>query len=204
MRTRGRRVRWQGCRVEAVLVVAALVVVVLVLAVVLYNRLVRARVRVDEAWAQVETDLQRRHDLIPNLVATVRGYAGHERTALEAVTEARSRALTRRDPAAREAAEDELGAAVGRLLALSETYPDLRADAGFRDLAAELADTETRLAFARDFANHRVATYHQRIETFPGVLVAKAFRFEHRRLFAVDSDAARRVPDARIDGGAPS
>ena len=173
-----------------------------VLAVVLYNRLVRARVRVDEAWAQVDTDLQRRHDLIPSLVATVRGYAGHERAALEAVTEARTRALSAADPTVREAAEDELGAAIGRLLAISEAYPALRADDGFRDLQAELTDTEARLAFARDFANARVATYHERLETFPSVLVARAFGFERRRLFAVEADEARRVPDARPDRGA--
>lgn len=180
-----------------VVVVAALILGV----VVLYNRLVRARVRVDEAWAQVDTDLQRRHDLIPNLVATVRGYAGHERAALEAVTETRSRALQAGDPTAREAAEDELGAAIGRLLAISESYPDLRADAGFRDLAAELAATEDRLSFARDFANHRVATYHERLETFPSVLVAAAFGFERRRLFAVEGDGARHAPEVDLATG---
>jgi LemA protein len=188
--------------VEPSLVVAAVVVAALLAVVVLYNRLVRARVRVDEAWAQVDTDLQRRHDLIPNLVATVRGYAGHERAALEAVTEARSRALSATDPVAREAAEDELGAAIGRLLAISEAYPDLRADAAFAELQTELTDTEARLAFARDFANHRVATYHQRLETFPSVLVARAFGFERRRLFAVDTADVRRTPDVDLDPGA--
>jgi LemA protein len=182
----------------ATIVVLGTAVVLAVAVVVLYNRLVRARVRVDEAWAQVDTDLQRRHDLIPNLVATVQAYAGHERAALESVTAARSRALTTRDPVEREAAEDELGAAIGRLLAVAEDYPDLRADAGFRDLQTELAATEQRLAFARDFASHRVATYHQRLETFPSVLVARAFGFERRRLFAVEGPEARRVPDVEV------
>jgi LemA protein len=159
--------------VEPVVIVAGVALLLLVVGVVLYNRLVRARVRVDEAWAQVDTDLQRRHDLIPNLVATVGAYAGHERAALTAVTEARTAALSRRDPAAREAAEDELGAAIGRLLAISEDYPDLRADANFRELQSELAATEDRLAFARDFANHRVARYHELLGTFPSVLVAR-------------------------------
>lgn len=183
---------------EPMLIVVAVVVAVALLVVVLYNRLVRARVRVDEAWAQVDTDLQRRHDLIPNLVATVQGYAGHERAALEAVTEARTRALTTTDPTAREAAEDELGAAIGRLIARAEDYPDLRADANFRQLQTELADTETRLAFARDFANHRVAAYHELLETFPSVLVAKPFGFERRQLFQVDSADARRAPAADL------
>jgi LemA protein len=190
--------------VTVVAAIAALVVTVAVLVVVLYNRLVRARVRVDEAWAQVDTDLQRRHDLIPNLVATVGAYAGHERAALTAVTEARSAALTRRDPAAREAAEDELGAAIGRLLAISEAYPDLKADANFRELQAELVATEQRLAFARDFANHRVARYHELLGTFPSVLVASAFGFERRRLFAVDRPEDRDVPDVDLDREVPS
>jgi LemA protein len=190
--------------ITAAALAAGLLVAVGLLVVVLYNRLVRARVRVDEAWAQVDTDLQRRHDLIPNLVATVGAYAGHERAALTAVTEARTAALTRRDPAAREAAEDELGAAIGRLLAISEAYPDLRADANFRELQDELVATEQRLAFARDFANHRVATYHELLETFPSVVVASLFRFERRRLFAVDRPGARGVPDVDLDRGVSS
>jgi LemA protein len=187
--------------VEPVVIVAGAALLLLVVVVLLYNRLVRARVRVDEAWAQVDTDLQRRHDLIPNLVATVGAYAGHERAALTAVTEARSAALTRREPAAREAAEDELGAAIGRLLAISEGYPELRADANFRELQTELAATEDRLAFARDFATHRVARYHELLETFPTVVVASLFRFEPRQLFAVDDDAARVVPGVDLAGG---
>jgi LemA protein len=187
--------------VEPVVIVTAVVVVLFVGVVGLYNRLARARVRVDEAWAQVDTDLQRRHDLIPMLVATVRGYAGHERALLDAVTETRARALSATDPAAREAGEDELTSALGRLLALSEGYPELRADAGFRQLAQELAETEDRLGFARDFANHRVATYHQLLETFPSVVVARLFRFERRRLFAVETERARLVPEARLGPG---
>ncbi len=187
---------------EPFLAVLAAVVILALLVVVLYNRLVRARVRVDEAWAQVDTDLQRRHDLIPNLVATVQGYAGHERAALDAVTEARTRALSATDPTVREAAEDELGAAVGRLIAIGEEYPDLKADANFRELQDELAATEDRLAFARDFANSRVAHYHELLETFPSVLVARPFGFERRRLFAVDSADARRAATVDLDPGA--
>ncbi len=185
----------------SVLTTVGVVVAVVVATVVLYNRLVRARVRVDEAWAQVDTDLQRRHDLIPSLVATVGAYADHEQAALTAVTASRAAALSRTDPAGREAAEDELGAAIGRLLAVSEAYPRLQADTGFRDLQAELADTESRLSFARDFATHRVATYHELLETFPSVLVAGAFGFERRRMFATDGHEARRTPGVELGTG---
>ncbi|MEX1178881.1 MAG: LemA family protein [Nitriliruptor sp.] len=183
-----------------IVVTVVAVVVVVIATVVLYNRLVRARVRVDEAWAQVDTDLQRRHDLIPDLVATVGAYTDHERAALTAVTAARAAALTRTQPSGREAAEDELGSAVGRLLLLSEAYPQIHADTGFRELQTELADTESRLAFARDFASHRVATYHQLLETFPSVVVAGAFGFERRPMFAVHDETTRQVPGAAFGG----
>lgn len=120
------------------------------------------------------------------------------------MTDARKAALTRREPSAREAAEDELGAAIGRLLAISEAYPDLRADVNFRELQDELVATEQRLAFARDFTNHRVATYHELLETFPSVLVASLFRFERRQLFAVDRREARGAPDVDLDHGVSS
>ncbi|MEX1164634.1 MAG: LemA family protein [Nitriliruptor sp.] len=182
----------------SVLAAVGVVVFVVIVTVLLHNRLVRARVRVDEAWAQVDTDLQRRHDLIPNVVATVGAYTDHEQAALTAVTSTRTAALTRTDAAGREAAEDELGAALGRLLVVAEAYPELEADAGFRDLQSELADTESRLSFARDFATHRVAAYHQLLETFPSVLVAGAFGFERRRMFATDGHEARRTPEVEL------
>jgi LemA protein len=173
------------------LVVLAVLAIVLIGVVVLYNRLVRARVRADQAWAQVDTQLQRRHDLIPNLVATVQGYAGHERAALEAVTAARAAALAVRDPADRAAAEDELGAMVARLLLLAEAYPALQADQNFQALASELSATEDRIAFARGFANDRVRRYRELITTFPGVVVARPFGFRDRPMFDADGGAAR-------------
>jgi LemA protein len=173
------------------LVVLAVLAIVLIGVVVLYNRLVRARVRADQAWAQVDTQLQRRHDLIPNLVATVQGYAGHERAALEAVTAARAAALAVRDPADRAAAEDELGAMVARLLLLAAAYPALQADQNFQALASELSATEDRIAFARGFANDRVRRYRELITTFPGVVVARPFGFRDRPMFDADGGAAR-------------
>ena len=179
-------------------IVAVVAAAVVVLAVVwLYNRLVRARVRVDEAWAQVATDLQRRHDLIPTLVGVVRGYAAHESDLFEEVTRARAAALGPHPPEERRAAEDALTDALARLLLLAENYPQLRADAVFADLQAELAATEDRLAFARDFAAHRVARYHELLDTFPSVVVARLFRFERRPTFVAD-EHARSVPPAAI------
>ncbi|MBS3939554.1 MAG: LemA family protein [Actinobacteria bacterium] len=178
-------------------VVAATAVVLAV--VWLYNRLVRARVRVDEAWAQVATDLQRRHDLIPSLVGVVRGYAAHESELFEEVTRARAAALGPHPPEERRAAEDALTDALARLLLLAESYPQLRADAVFGDLQTELAATEDRLAFARDFAAHRVARYHELLDAFPSVLVARLFRFERRPTFVAD-EHARAVPTATVTG----
>lgn len=179
-------------------IVAVVAAAVVVLAVVwFYNRLVRARVRVDEAWAQVATDLQRRHDLIPSLVGVVRGYAAHESDLFEEVTRARAAALGPHPPEERRAAEDALTDALARLLLLAESYPQLRADAVFADLQAELAATEDRLAFARDFAAHRVARYHELLDTFPSVVVARLFGFERRPTFVAD-EHARSVPSAAI------
>jgi LemA protein len=183
----------------AAVAVAAVLVVLAIAVAVLYNRLVRAQVRADQAWAGVDTQLQRRHDLVPNVVATVRGYAAHEREALEAVTTARAAALAVRDPAARAAAEDELGEAVGRLLLLAEAYPSLRADERFQALARELSGTEDRIAFARGFANDRVRRYRELITTLPGVLIARPFGFHDRPMFDADA-GARRAPVVDREG----
>lgn len=171
-------------------VLAAFVLAVIVL----YNNLIRAKIKVRQAWAQVDTQLQRRHDLIPNLVATVQGYAGHERAVLDEVVRARSLALATRDPLAREGAEDALGASLGRLLMVAERYPALRADERFAHLATELRGTEDRIAFARGFANDRVARYRKSTDTFPGVLIAQLFRFPREELFALEHERARRAP----------
>ncbi|TVR32277.1 MAG: LemA family protein [Nitriliruptor sp.] len=176
------------------------VVLLLLAAIVLYNRLVRAKVKVRQAWAQVDAQLQRRHDLVPNLVATVGAYAAHERDVFERVTRTRSAALAVTDPVARQAAEDRFGAALGGLLALSERYPDLKADGNFRHLQAELSATEDRLAFARDFATDRVARYRKLTDTVPGLLIARPFGFPREAMFATDDERARHSSDVRLGG----
>ena len=176
--------------------IVLLVVVLLVLIglVVLYNRLVRARNRVDNAWAQIEVQLKRRWDLIPNLVETVKGYAAHERGTFEAVTQARTAAQQAKTPAEVAQAEGILGAALGRLFAVAEAYPELQADENFRQLQSELAETENRIAVSRQVYNDTVLTYNNAIQTFPAVTVARSFGFTPREFFEVEEAAQREAP----------
>ncbi len=172
--------------------------------VLVYNRLVRAKVRVRQAWAQVAVQLQRRHDLVPNLVASVRGYAGHERDILDEVTRLRAEALSESDPAQRPGAESAFGQALGRLLVLTENYPQLQADENFRHLQEQLRDTEDRLAFARGFANDRVASYRKLTGQFPTNLLASVFGFHHEEMFALDDPLAAAVPGVDLTGVEPA
>jgi LemA protein len=160
-------------------------VVVVVLAVTQYNRLVRLRNQVDASWAQIDVQLKRRHDLIPNLVETVKGYAAHERSTLEAVTQARNAAVaaTGSGPAGRAEAENALTQSLGRLFALAEAYPNLKANENFAALQRELAATEDRIAYARQFYNTAVQTYNTAIQTIPGNLIAGPTGFKAREFF---------------------
>jgi LemA protein len=176
------------------LVLLAIVVVVALLLVGLYNRLVRLRNRVDNAWAQVEVQLKRRWDLIPNLVETVKGYAAHERETFEAVTQARARAQQAQTPGEAAQAEGILGAALGRLFAVAEAYPELQADENFRQLQTELAETENRVAVARQVYNDVVLTFNNAVQTFPGLVIAGPFNFTIREFFEVEEAAQREAP----------
>ncbi|HUG65566.1 MAG TPA: LemA family protein [Gaiellaceae bacterium] len=177
-----------------ILVIVGLIVVVALLLISLYNRLVRLRNRVDNAWAQVEVQLKRRWDLIPNLVETVKGYAAHERETFEAVTEARTRAQQAGNPAEAAQAEGILGAALGRLFAVAEAYPELQADENFRQLQTELAETENKVAISRQVYNDTVLTYNNVVQTFPGLVVAGPFGFTIREFFEVEDEAQREPP----------
>jgi LemA protein len=180
--------------VVAVIVIVVLVVLALLALVFLYNRFVRLRNRVDNAWAQIEVQLKRRWDLIPNLVETVKGYAAHERETFEAVTQARVRAQQAQTPGEAAQAEGILGAALGRLFAVAEAYPELQADENFRQLQTELAETENRVAVSRQVYNDSVLTYHNAIQTFPGVVFAGPFGFNLREFFEVEEAAQREAP----------
>jgi LemA protein len=184
-----------------VLIVILVIVALLVIALVaLYNRFVRLRNRVDNAWAQIEVQLKRRWDLIPNLVETVKGYAEHERGTFEAVTEARANAQRAQGPAETAAAEGILGQALGRLFAVAEAYPELQADENFRQLQDELAGTENRIAVSRQVYNDTVLTFNNAIQTFPGVVLAGPFGFEKREFFETDV-TQREVPQVDFGTG---
>ena len=177
-----------------VLVLLGLLLVVVIALVVLYNRLVTLRNRVENAWAQVDVQLKRRYDLIPNLVETVKGYAAHERETFEAVTAARARAQAAQGPAEQGAAEGILGQALGRLFAVAEAYPELQADENFRQLQTELGETENRIAVSRQVYNDTVLTYNNAIQTVPGVVLAGPFGFAKKEFFELEEEAAREAP----------
>ena len=178
----------------AVWIVLGVVVLLVILAITFYNRLVRLRNRVDNSWAQIEVQLKRRWDLIPNLVETVKGYAAHERETFEAVTQARAGAQQARTPAESAAAEGILGQALGRLFAVAEAYPELQADENFRQLQTEIGETENRIAVSRQIYNDTVLTYNNAVQTFPGVLFAGPLGFDKREFFEIEAEAEREVP----------
>jgi LemA protein len=176
------------------IVVALAVAVLLGLAlVVLYNKLVRLRNRVENAWSQVDVQLKRRYDLIPNLVETVKGYAQHERATFEEVTRARTRAQEARTVEQQAEAENVLTAAIGRLFAVAEAYPELRASENFQQLQSQLEETEDKIRVARQVYNDAVLTYENARETVPTNLVAGMFGFGEKPFFEVE-EAAREAP----------
>jgi LemA protein len=160
----------------------------------LYNGLVQKRNRVDNSWAQIDVQLRRRRDLIPNLVEAVKGYAAHERGTFEAVTEARAAAAGAQTTAEIGAAEGLLSQALGRLFAVAEAYPDLKANQSFLDLQAQLRDAEDKIAISRQVYNDTVLTYNNGIQTFPAVLLARGFGFSRREFFEIEDAADREVP----------
>ena len=169
--------------------VLAIVVLVAMFAALIYNRLVRLRTKVEEAWAQIDVQLQRRHDLIPNLVNTVKGYAAHEKSTLEEVTAARTAAVAAQGAEAAGKSEEALTAALGRLFALAENYPDLKADQNFRQLQEELSDTEDKVAFARQYYNDNVREWNTRIASVPDNLVAGLMRAQKAEYFELEGGA---------------
>ena len=190
-----------------ILIVVAVLVVLVIWLIAMYNGLVRSRNRVDNAWAQIEVQLKRRWDLIPNLVETVKGYAAHERGTFEAVTAARTAAQSAQGPAATAQAEGILGQALGRLFAVAEAYPDLKASQNFLDPQAQLTDTENKVSVARQVYNDTVLTFNNAIQTFPAVILANSFGFTKREFFEVEQAAEREVPHVSFgptDAAAPA
>ncbi len=169
-------------------------------AIVVYNALVRARQMVQEAWSGIDVQLKRRADLIPNLVETVKGYAGHEKEALERVTEMRSRAqgVPAGDIQGRAAAEGLLSQALGRLMAVAEAYPDLKASQNFAELQRSLETTEREVQMARRYYNGSVRELNTKVESFPSNLVANRFNFTKAEYFELDDANDRKLPEVRF------
>jgi LemA protein len=175
-----------------VLIVLLLLVVIVGFLWATYNGLVSLRNRIEAAWAQIEVQLKRRHDLIPNLVETVKGYAAHESGTLEKVIQARNAAVSAQGVAGAAAAETGLSRSLGGLFALGEAYPDLKANSNFMQLQEELAGTESKIAYARQYYNDEVRTYNTKVQSFPSNLIANRFAFKIREYF--ETDEAERGP----------
>ncbi len=172
-----------------VLIIVGILVILLIAFWFIYNRTIGRRNAVDNSWAQIEAALQRRHDLIPNLVESVKGYAKHEQSTFEEVTKARSGAVSAKAPGTQAAAENALTAAVGKLIVVAEQYPELRATENFQQLQQQLTDTEDQIQITRRVYNDTVQTYNTGIQQFPAVLVANAFHFEPRQFFDAPTEA---------------
>jgi LemA protein len=175
--------------VLALIIILVIVVLVGLYAVFSYNGLVSLRNRIENAWAQIDVQLKRRYDLIPNLVETVKGYASHERETLDAVIEARNAGMSASGPHDQAEAENQITGALKSLFALSEAYPDLKANQNFAQLQEELTGTEGRIAYARQFYNDTVYRYNTKIQSFPSNVLANAFSFSEREYFEADDES---------------
>ncbi|MFC1884752.1 LemA family protein [Thermodesulfobacteriota bacterium] len=176
------------------LILLGIIIFVVFFLVGIYNGLVRSRNQVDNAWSQIDVQLKRRHDLIPNLVETARGYMKHEQETFKAVTEARSKALGANNVKDASIAEGALGAALGKFLVSVENYPDLKANQNFLALQEELSSTENKISFSRQNYNDQVLTYNNKTQMFPSNIVAGTFNFKERDFFEIENAAEKEVP----------
>ncbi len=179
------------------IIILVLVVLAVVYVIAAFNGLISSRNRVENAWSQIDVQLKRRLDLIPNLVETVKGYAAHERQTLEGVVNARNAAMTAQGPQQQAAADNVLTGALRQLFALSESYPELKANQNFSELQEELTATEGRVAYSRQFYNDAVLKYNNKIQQFPGVLLAGPMKFSPREYFEAE-EGAREVPKVQF------
>ena len=177
------------------LIVLGVIVLALVL---LYNGLISSRNRVEEAWSDINVQLKRRHDLIPNLINTVKGYATHEQTAFEKVTQARAQALNAHNPQQMGTAENVLTRALGGLFAVAEAYPDLKANQNFLQLQNELSDTENKIQASRRFYNGNVRDFNTKLQVFPTNIFARIFGFTAREFFDLEDQSEKTVPEVKF------
>jgi len=183
----------------AVLVILGIIVVVIFFLIGIYNALVRLRNQVKNAWSQIDVQLKRRHDLIPNLVETAKGYMKHERETLENITNARSKAMGAGGVGERGRAEGELSGAISKFMLVVENYPDLKANQNFLALQEELTSTENKIAFSRQNYNDQVLFYNNKIQMFPSNIVAGMFNFKESEFFELEDASERNVP--KVDFG---
>lgn len=179
------------------IIIVAIVVLILLYVIGTYNSLVSLRNKVKDQWSQIEVLLKRRADLIPNIVETVKGYAGHEKDTLEAVINARNKAVSATTPKEEMEASGELTGAISRLFALTEAYPDLKANENFMDLQSNLKDTEDKISFSRQFYNDTVLKYRNKLEKFPSNIVASIFGFKAAEFFEA-SESDKEVPKVKF------
>lgn len=187
-----------GAMVMMILLLGGLVLVAAVVVIGIYNGLVGGRNQVDNAWSQIDVQLKRRHDLIPNLVETAKGYMQHERQTLESITQARSQAMGAKNVAEASKAEGALTEALSKFMLVVENYPDLKANQNFLSLQETLTSTENKIAFARQAYNDAVLGYNNKIQMFPSNIVAGMFNFTRRDFFEIQSAAERDVPKVKF------
>jgi LemA protein len=178
----------------ALIVIAVVLVLLVVFVIGIYNALIRLRNQVDNAWSQIDVQLKRRHDLIPNLVETAKGYMKHERETFEAITNARSQAMGAKNVADASKAEGMLGEALSKFMLVVENYPDLKANQNFLSLQEELTSTENKISFARQSYNDQVLFFNNKIQMFPSNIIANMFGFGKRDFFEIEVAAEREVP----------
>ena len=179
-------------------IILAIVVVIAIVLIVIYNQLVTLRQRVQNAWSQIDVQLQRRFDLIPNLVETVKGYMTHEQETLTKVTDLRSSWADAKTVEQKAELEGQLTETLKTIMAVAENYPNLKADQSFNNLQAELSDTENKISYSRQFYNDTVTMYNTKLETFPSNLVAGMFGFKASTLFNVDNEEAKKAVEVEF------
>ena len=181
------------------LIILAILVILIIAIIAMYNGLVQARIKVDNAWSQIDVQLQRRFDLIPNFVETVKGYVSHEAQTFEKISELRSSWANAGTVSEKAKLDGELSTALKTIMAVSENYPDLKSNQNFSELSEELRNTENKISFARQFYNDSVTIYNTKLEVFPSNIIAGMFHFTQRDLFNTESDEARK--NVKVDFG---
>ena len=181
------------------LIILAVIIVIAVVIIALYNGLVQAKLRVDNAWSQIDVQLQRRFDLIPNFIETVKGYMTHEKETFEKITELRSSWSDSASVAEKANLDNQLSTTLKSIMAISENYPELKANQNFSELSEELRNTENKISFSRQFYNDTVTSYNTKLEVFPSNLIANMFNFKPRELFQTESSEARK--NVKVDFG---